>query len=384
MSLFNEDHDIFRKSVREFVEREITPHALSWEEEGRIPRELFKKAGDLGFLGIRLAPEYGGSGLDFRHTAVFIEEMMRCGSIGVPVSMLAHAEFATRVIDLAGTPEQKDEFVRPAAAGDRIGALGVTEPGAGSDVGAIRTTAVRDGDDYVINGAKTFITNGNIADFVTTAVRTGEPGHRGISVILVPTDTKGFSHGKALKKLGAHASDTAEISFEDCRVPARNLLGTENRGFKLVMSGFEGERLTLAFIICSQMTMMWEEARRYGHERKAFGRPILDFQTWQHRLADTLATIEASKALTHNALGMYIRGERCNKEISIAKLFAAEASVKVAHDCSQIFGGNGCMLEYSVARLRRDTMGFSVGAGTSEVMRDIIARESGLVPDAKG
>ena len=382
MTLFNEDHEAFRKSVREFVEREVTPHALEWEEAGAIPRELFKKAGDLGFLGIRLSPDYGGSGLDFRHTAVFIEEMMRCGSIGVPVSLLAHAEFATKVIDRAGTPEQKAEFVAPAAAGDRIGALGVTEPGAGSDVGAIRTTAVRDGDDYVINGAKTFITNGNIADFVTTAVRTGEPGHRGISLIMVPTDTKGFSHGRALKKLGAHASDTAELTFEDCRVPARNLLGEENAGFKLIMSGFEGERLTLSILICSQMTLMWEEARRYGHERKAFGQPILGFQTWQHRLADTLTTIEAAKALTYQALGMYIRGERCNREISVAKLFAAEAVKDVAHDCSQIFGGNGCMLEYLIARLRRDTMGFSIGAGTSEVMREIIARESGLVPDA--
>ena len=380
MSIFNEEHDLFRGAVREFVEREVKPHVLEWEEEGAIPRSLFERAGELGFLGIRLSPDYGGSGLDFRHTAVFVQEMIGCGSVGVAVSLLAHAEFATKVVDRAGSAELKEEFVRGAAAGKRIGALGVTEPGAGSDVGAIRTRAVRDGDDWVINGSKTFITNGNIADFVTTAVRTSDGGHRGISLIIVPTDAKGFKRGRRLKKLGAHASDTAELTFEDVRVPAQNLVGSENDGFKLIMQGFEGERLVLALIGCAQMRLMWNEARAYGHERRAFGHPLLGFQVWRHRLADALTSIEAAEALTYNAIDLYVRGEKCNRQISMAKLFVAEVVDGVGRDCQQIFGGNGCMQEYLIARLRRDTMGFGIGAGTSEVMREIIAKEARLVP----
>lgn len=375
---------MIRSSLRQFVEREVTPNVAAWEAEGAIPRDVFRKLGELGFLGVRLSPEYGGGGLGFWHTAVLVEELVRSGSVGVAVSVLAHAEFATKVIDRVGTSEQKEMFVRPAAAGERIGALGVTEADAGSDVAAIRTRAVRDGDDYVIDGAKTFITNGTLADFVTTAVRTGGPGHGGISLIVVPTDTKGFRRGERLKKIGAHASDTAELTFEDCRVPARYLLGSENGGFKLIMQGFEGERLVLALICCTQMRLMFEEARRYGHERKAFGQSLLGFQTWRHRLADVLTTIEAAEALTYRAIDLYVRGASCDAEISMAKLFAAEAVVGVAHDCAQIFGGMGYMEETLVARLQRDSLAFSVGAGTSEVMREIIARKAGLAPAEDG
>lgn len=377
---FHSEHEMFRQSLRDFVEREIQPHVPEWEEEGTIPRELFRKLADLGVLGIRLSEESGGSGLDFWYTAVLVQELVRCGSVGVAVSVLAHAEFATKVIDRVGTAEQKELFVRPAARGERIGSLGITEPDTGSDVAAIRTHAVRDGDDYVINGAKTFITNGTIADFVTTAVRTGGPGHRGISLIVVPTDAKGFSRGRRLKKIGAHASDTAELTFEDCRVPTRYLLGPENGGFRLIMQGFEGERLVLALICCAQMRLMLGEARRYGHERRAFGRPLLGFQVWQHRLADVVTTIEAAETLTYRAIDLYVRGEPCNAEISMAKLFAAEAILSVSHECTQIFGGNGYMEEYLIGRLCRDSFAFSVGAGTSEMMREIIARTQGLVP----
>jgi citronellyl-CoA dehydrogenase len=239
---------------------------------------------------------------------------------------------------------------------------------------------VRDGADFVIDGAKTFITNGTIADFVTTAVRTGEPGHRGISLIVVPTDARGFHRGRRLRKVGCHASDTAELTFTDCRVPARYLVGPENGGFKLIMQGFEGERLVLALIICQQMRLLWEEARRYGHERRAFGQPLLAFQVWRHRLADALTLVEAAEHLTYRAIDLYVRGQPCNREISMAKLFAAESCVQVAHDCAQIFGGYPYMEEYPTARLQRDALAFSVGAGTSEVMREIIARTSGLEP----
>lgn len=372
------DHEIFRSSLRSFVEREIVPHTLAWEAAGQIPRELFEKVGSLGFLGLRLDPEFGGGGMDFWYTAIFVEEMMRCGSVGVPVSMLAHAEFATKVIDRAGSPEIKEKFVRPAAAGKKIGALGVTEPGAGSDVAAIRTTARRDGDSYVVNGSKLFITNGTIADFVTTAVRTGGEGHGGISLIVVPTETPGFSRGRRLKKIGTHASDTGEIFFDDCRVPAANLLGKENGGFRLIMEGFVGERVVLSVIACAQTRLMWEEARRYGHERYAFGRPLLANQVWTHRLADIRTNLEAAEALTARAIDLYVRGEPCDAEVSMAKLFTCERALDASRTCAQIFGAMSHMEECLMARLYRDTMGFTIGAGSSEMMREIIARQTGL------
>lgn len=371
---------MFRETVRAVVEREVTPNVAGWEKAGAVPRPLFETLGRVGALGVRLSSEYGGGGRDFWYTAALVQELVRCGSVGVAVSVLAHAEFATKVIDRAATAEQRSEFLPPAIAGTKIGALGVTEPGAGSDVAAIRTHAVRDGDDYVINGAKTFITNATICDWVTLAVRTGDAGPRGISLILVPTDAPGFIRGHRLEKVGTHASDTGELTFDDCRVPARYLLGSEGDGFRLIMQGFEGERLVLAVICCRQMRLMFEEARRYGHERRAFGRPILGFQAWQHRLADALTTIEAAESLTERAIDLWVRGQPCNREISMAKLFAAEAATGVAHDCAQIFGGYAYMEEFRIARLYRDSLAFSVGAGTSEIMREIIAREAGLVP----
>lgn len=376
----DQEHELFRQTLRRFVAGEVTPNVLEWERAGAIPRDLFRQLGTLGFLGVGLSSEHGGGGRDFRYTATLVSELVRSGSVGVAVSLLAHAEFATKVIDRAGTPEQVRSFVRPAAAGERIGALAVTEPGGGSDVAGMATRAVRDGDDFVVNGSKTFITNAGICDWVTAAVRTGGPGAGGISLLLVPADAPGFVRRRRLAKLGAHASDTGEIAFEDCRVPAGHLLGPENGGFRLIMEGFAGERLVLSVICCTQMRLLWEEARRYGLERHAFGRPLLGFQVWRHRLADALATIEAAEALTGRAIDLYARGERCDREISTAKLFAAESVVGVAHDCVQIFGGYGFMEEVPAARLYRDSLGFGVGAGTSEIMREIIAREAGLVP----
>lgn len=377
---FTEEHELFRKVLRDFVEREVTPNTQVWEQAGEVPRELFERLGELGFLGVRLSETCGGGGRDFWYTTVLVQELVRCGSVGVAVSVLAHAEFATMVIDRNGSPELRQRFVRPAALGQRLGALGVTEPDAGSDVGAIRTRAVRDGDDYVINGSKVFITNGTIADYVTTAVRTGEPGHRGISLIVIPTDTAGLTVGRRLHKVGVPSSDTAELFFEDCRVPAANLVGEQNSGFRYIMSGFEGERLVLSVISSMQMRLMFEEARRYGHERNAFGHPLLGFQVWQHRLADVLTKVEAAEALTYRAIDLYVRGIPANAEISMAKLFASETAVGVSHECAQIFGGNRYMEENLIARLARDCGAFTIGAGTSEVMREIIARTSGLTP----
>lgn len=378
--MLDQQRSMVRESLREFVRREVQPHVLDWEKEGSIPRALFARLGDLGFLGLEFSEQFGGGGLDFTFTAILVEELVRCGSVGVPVSVLAHAEFATKLIDRHGTTLQKERFLRSAIRGEWIGSLGVTEPDAGSDVAAIRTTAKRDGNEYVVNGTKTYITNGTIADFVTTAVRTGGPGAGGISLLIIPTNALGFSHGRRLKKVGCHASDTAELSFADCRVSTENLLGPENGGFELIMEGFAGERLVLALICCAQMRLMWEEARRYGHQRNAFGKPLLGFQVWRHRLSDALTTICAAEALTRRAIDLYVQGATCDVEISMAKLFAAEAVTRVAHDCAQIFGGNSYMEEYPMARLYRDSLAFSIGAGTSEIMREIISKNSGLVP----
>lgn len=378
---FSSEHDMFRESLRTFVEHEVTPHVLEWEAAGQVPRELFSKLGELGFIGVRISEECGGSGLDLWYTTILVQELVRCGSIGVPVSIMAHAEFGTKLIDRAGSKELKDTFVRPAAAGKLIAALGVSEPNAGSDVAALQTRAVRDGAHYIINGSKTFITNGTIADFVTTAVRTGGPGHSGISLIVIPTDAPGFSVASRLRKVGTHASDTGELVFEDCRVPVGNLLGEENEGFRLIMQGFETERLVLAVLCTAHMRLMWEEAKRYGHEREAFGHPLLGFQVWRHRLADIITSVEASEALTYHAMDLYVRGIPCNSEISMAKLFAAEAARRAAPECAQIFGGNGYMEEFLIGRLHRDALAFTVGAGSSEIMRELIARAQGLVPE---
>lgn len=377
---FTEEQELFRKVLGEFVAAEITPHVLEWEAAGEIPRAVFERMGELGFLGVRLSEECGGGGRDFWYTTVLVQELVRCGSVGVAVSIMAHAEFATMVIDRNGSPELRQRFVRPAATGQLIGALGVTEPDAGSDVGALRTRAERDGDDYVINGSKVFITNGTIADYVTTAVRTGGPGPRGISLIVVPTDTPGLTVGRRLRKVGVPSSDTAELFFTDCRVPAANLVGEENRAFRYIMAGFEGERLVLSVIASMQMRLMFEEARRYGHERHAFGHPLLNFQVWRHRLADVITKIEAAEALAYHAIDLHVRGIPANSQISMAKLFASEAAVGVAHECAQIFGGNRYMEESLIARLTRDSGAFTIGAGTSEVMREIIARGEGLNP----
>ena len=374
----SEELEMLRRSAAEFVDREIRPHVRQWERDGEVPRELFRKLAGLGCLGVRLPREYGGSGQSFWYTTVLLQEMMRCGSIGVPVAVMAHAEFATMLIEKGGSAALKEEYVRAACEGRMIGALGVSEPDAGSDVAALRTTAVRDGDDYIVNGSKLYITNGTIADYITTAVRTGGPGHSGISVIVIPGNTPGLVR-KRLQKIGTHASDTAELFFQDCRVPATNLVGEENAGFRLVMSGFEGERLVLSVIACCQARLMFEEARRWGHERKTFGQAILNFQVWQHRLADVLTQIEAAETLTFRAIDCYVRGEEANSLISMAKLFSTEMALDTARECAQIQGGLSHMEDCLIGRLYRDSLALTIGAGTSETMRGIIARTNDLV-----
>lgn len=375
---WTDEQNLLRRTLRDYVAKKVTPNVLDWEAAGEVPRSFFGDLAELGVLGLRLSPEYGGGGQDFWFTAVLIDELMRCGSIGVPVTVMAHAEFATMLIDRFGTPALRETYVRGAAEGRLIGSLGVSEPDAGSDVAALRTRAVRDGEDYVINGSKLYISNGTIADYITLAVRTGEPGAHGVSMIVVPADSPGLRR-RRLKKLGTHASDTAELFFEDCRVPAANLLGAENQGFGMIMSGFEGERLVLSVMACSLARLMFEEARNWGQQRRAFGRKLLGFQVWQHRLADVLTRIEAAEALTLRGIDRYLAGRPAQSEISMAKLFATETARFAASECAQIFGGLGYMEECLMGRLHRDALAMTIGAGSSEIMRGLIARANDLV-----
>ncbi len=372
---FNEEHEFFRKTLRTFVERELRPQADEWEEAGMFPTELFRTFGNMGFLGLRFPEEYGGQGMDYWYTVILCEELVRCHSLGLGVGLLVQSEMATSVIARHGTPEQKHEFLAPAITGDKIAALGITEPGYGSNVAGIRTTARRDGQEYVINGSKTFISNGTRANFVTLAARTGGKGARGVSMILVPTDVKGFSVGKALAKMGTHSSDLAELFFDDCRVPVRNLVGQEGRGFGYIMNLFQGERLVLASFANGIMQVLWEEALKYGHEREVFGQSILRHQVWRHRLADMLTQMEAARQLTYFACDRLNRTGAAQKEVSMAKLYACELVKRVAETVLQLHGGYGYMEEYPVSRFYRDVAAFGIGAGTSEIMREIIAKE---------
>ncbi len=376
---FGEDHDLLRKSVRDWVKRELAPHRHEWDKAGEWPaRTLLKQMAGMGLLGIRFPTEYGGLGLDWWHHAAFIEELAEARNGGVVMSILVHTDISTPVIAEIGTHAQKLEFLVPAIAGDRIGALGVTEPGAGSDVANITTTARVDGDDYVINGAKTYITNGSICDFITLAVRTGGPGYGGISLVLFPTDTPGFSVGKKLDKLGTRSIDSSLLFFEDCRIPRRNLLGVENAGFLYIMQNFQGERLAAALMATSGMEQQIKDAIAYGQERTAFGRPIVGFQVWRHKFAEMLTHLAAAKALNYQAVDVIARGEDPTLAVSMAKLFSCELAQRVAYDCLQFHGGYGYIEEYDIARASRDVRLMTIGGGTTEVMKEIISKWTGL------
>jgi citronellyl-CoA dehydrogenase len=375
---FTEEHEAFRKTVRAWVEKELTPHSLEWDRAGIFPKEIFKKAGELGFLGINHDPKYGGSGLDYWFVTAFAEELTRSQNAGVNMALLVQSQMATPIINDLGTDEQKREFLEPALKGEKIAALGVSEPGAGSDVANMKTTARIDGDDYVINGSKMWITNGTRADFITLGVRTGEAGYGGISLVTFPTDVKGFTVSKKLDKVGNLSSDTAILYFEDCRIPRRYVLGQENEGFYSIMTNFQGERLVGAITTVAGMERMVEDAIRYGNEREAFGKPLIKFQVWRHKFVEHLTAIEAAKRLTYHAVALFDAKEDPVKEISMAKLFAGDLAQKVAYDCQQFFGGMGYIEETPVARAWRDIRLITIGGGTSEIMKEIISKLYGF------
>jgi citronellyl-CoA dehydrogenase len=375
---FTEDHAAFRKVVRDFCERELAPSARAWDEARAFPVALFRRFGELGFFGIRHPVEWGGSALDFWYVVAYAEELVRCRNAGLAMSMLVHGEMAIPVIADLGTDAQKREFLAPAIRGEKIAALAVSEPDAGSDVAAIRTSARHDGDDLVVNGSKMWITNGARADFLTMAVRTGGEGWDGISLLLFPTRTPGFQVSKVLEKVGNPSSDTAVLFFEDCRVPRANLLGEENQGFGYVLANFQGERLVAAVQAVAAMQLMVEDAMRYAGERKAFGKPLAKLQAWRHRLAEHLTGIEAARWLTYRACDLFARGQVAVKEISMAKLFACDLAQEVAYDCMQLHGGMGYVLETDVARAWRDVRAMTIAGGTSEIMKEIVSRQAGL------
>jgi len=372
---FTEEHEMIRRTVKRFCLEEIAPHAEEWDHAGIFPRELFKKAADIGLFGIRIDPEWGGSGLDWWASAAYMEAMAYSDSGSINMALMVQSEITLPVLDELGTREQKEEFLRPAIAGDTIAALGISEPGGGSDVAALTTRARIDGDDLVISGQKLWITNGTRADFIILAVRTGGEGYKGVSLVLFPTKTKGFSVGKKLKKVGNMASDTAELFFDECRIPRRNVLGELNKGFYYVMHNFQGERLAAAILALAASEKAIRDAIQYGSNRIAFGKPVAEFQVWRHRFAEHLTNIEAGRWLTYRALDLLNRKQKCVREVTMAKLFTSELSQKVTYDCMQMFGGFGYTTEYPIGRAWRDVRLNTIGAGTSEIMKEILAKE---------
>jgi len=369
---FQDEHHKLRDTMRRYAEEQLAPHRHTWDQAGGFPRQVFHDLADLGVLGIRFPEAHGGLGLDWWYTAAFIEGLAHCRNSGLMMSILVDTDMATPIIAEIGTEAQQAEFLAPVIRGTKIAALGVTEPGCGSDVAAIRTTARRDGDHYVVNGAKTYITNGSFADFITLAVRTGGEGHAGISLLLFPTNTPGFTVGRKLDKLGTRSVDSCELSFVDCRVPVRNLLGHENGGFYYIMRNFQGERLSAAWMAVTSMEIALRDAIAYAKERQAFGRPIGSFQVWRHTFAQHLASLEAAKALTWQATQRLVSREDPTKLVSMAKLFCSDLAQRVIYDCLQVHGGYGFIEEYDIARAYRDVRLLPIGGGTSEVMKEII------------
>jgi citronellyl-CoA dehydrogenase len=372
---FTEEHDMIRQTVKRFVKAEIAPFAEKWDEEGIFPREIFRKAGDLGLFGIRIDPKWGGAGLDWWATAAYVESLAHSDSGSVNMGLMVQSDMTIPVIQELGTEEQRAEFLPRAVSGEWIGALGISEPGGGSDVAAIKTRAVEDGNDLVISGQKLWITNGTRADFIVLAVRTAGEGHKGISLVLFPTATPGFSVGKKLHKIGNLASDTAELFFDGCRIPKRYILAEKNRGFYYIMENFQGERLVTSLGAISGCEEAVRYALDYGAGRTAFGTPIRKFQVWRHKFAEHLTAIEAGRWLSYRALDLVNRGHRAVREITMAKLYSTELCQKVAYDCMQIMGGFAYTTEYPIGRFWRDARLNTIGAGTSEIMKEIIAKE---------
>ena len=371
---FNQDHQLFRQSVRQFIEKEVIPNASTWESERQIPKSIFQKMGDLGYLGINFSEDYGGTNADLWYSVVFLEEIARSTMGGFSTAVSVHQYMAINHIAKIGSPFLKEKYLVPAIAGEKIAALGISEPNAGSDVSAILTTAVRDGDDYVINGSKTFITNGTYGDFITLTCKTNtSAGANGVSLIVVDLNAEGISRTK-LNKMGWHSSDTAEISFDNVRVPVTHLIGQENAGFYYLMESLQLERLVAAIMAVSGSALSLELTIQYLHERETFGRPIAKYQAIRHKIAEMATEVDIAREFVYSTCWKFTQGEVMVKECSMAKLFTSELAKRVADGCLQFFGGFGYIEDYPICRIYRDARVGTIAGGTSEIMKEIISK----------
>ncbi|MGH7386355.1 MAG: acyl-CoA dehydrogenase family protein [Candidatus Rokuibacteriota bacterium] len=402
MKIFDEHHDMFRLAVRAFVQKEVEPHVEEWEQAGEIPKSIWPRMGALGFLGVEYDEKYGGAGADVLTTAVLCEEMARARCASFAMAVGVHTDMASPHLYWTGSEALKEKYLPAICRGEALTAIAVTEPGGGSDVAAIRTRAVRDGDHYVLDGSKMFITNGVMADLYFVAARIQDPlatrplttrpltlpspqggegesrRHRGISMFVVERATPGFTVSRKLDKMGNRASDTAELAFQGMRVPAENLLGVEGKGFYEVMRVFQRERLVAGLHAVAGCERALEDTIAYVQQRHAFDEPLAKKQVVRHKLADLATLIEAGRWLTYAACLKFRDRDDAVKEISMVKLFTAEMAQKVAYDCVQLHGGYGYMREYPIERFFRDIRLMTIGGGTSEIMKEIIAKQLAL------
>lgn len=378
-NFLNEEHDIFRDSIRKFLEKEAKPNYEQWEQDKQVPRSFWKKVGEQGYLCPQVDEKYGGSNTDFGYSVVLSEEFERIGTGLTGIGL--HNDIVMPYIETFGTEEQKQRWLPKATTGDLISAIAMTEPGTGSDLAAVQTTAMKDGDDYIVNGEKTFITNGSSADLVVVVCKTdskAEPAHKGISLLIIEDGMPGFRRGKQLNKVGQHASDTSELILEDVRVPAANLLGEEGKGFYYLMEKLQQERLMVAISSVPSAERMVELTTDYVKEREAFGRPISKFQNTQFKLAEMKTEVEIGRAFVDKLIEEHMAGKQIVSEVSMAKWWTTDLAKRVSGECMQLHGGYGYMEEYEIARRYRDTAVTSIYAGSNEIMKGIIAKNMGL------
>ena len=373
---FTPEHEMFRDLVRRFVQDEITPHVDDWEERGEIPRDFFRRMGELGLLGIEYPAQYGGADADVWMTVVLTEELARCRSGGVAFSVIVHTDMSSPWLGRDGSDDQKRRYLPDITSGRKVCALAITEPGAGSDMASLETRAERDGDDWVLNGAKTYITNGVYGDLYFVAAKTRDSGrkHQRLSQFLVEGGTPGLKVSRKLSKTGMWASDTAELVFEDVRVPNDNLLGEEGRGFYQLASGLQRERLLSAVLSVSAAGQALDDTLEFLKSREAFDKPLAEFQALRHRIADMATQVQAARRLTYGAVEAFANGGDCVTEVSMAKLYSSEMANRVAYEAVQLHGGLGYMRELPVERFARDYRLWTIAAGSSEMMREIIAK----------
>jgi acyl-CoA dehydrogenase len=378
-SIFDEEHDLFRAQFRRFAEAEIQPRIADWNARGVTDRETWRRVGEQGFLGLCAPEEYGGAGADYAYAAIIHEELARIRAHALMVGL--HSDICMPYLIAYGTAEQKARYVPGTISGEVILAIAMTEPGTGSDLANVQTRAIRDGDHYVLNGAKTFISNGQIADLVIVVAKTdpaADPPHRGITLLLVEADTPGFVRGRNLEKLGLKGQDTSELFFEDCRVPVANRLGEEGQGFKMLMQQLQQERLSIADASIASCRRSLDDTLAYVKERHVFGKPLAGFQNTQFRLAELATEVEIGQAFVDKLIAAHVRGEEIVTEVSMAKWWVTDLQKRLTGECLQLHGGYGFMSEYPISGDYADAAVQSIYAGSNEIMKVIIARRLGL------